>query len=303
MENLTTLQPSNLSLADPTQVHLTVDPVAPENLGPRVLELGGILQTTLNIDQLFELFSREMHRNLNLDGIDYLLPEGGERKESGELNTHRTTYDLKINTTGLGTVRLYRTLPFTVNELHSLENLLCALVYPLKNALDYNSAIQMAMHDPLTGVQNRMAFEEALPREGELANRQGSPLSLLMIDADHFKRFNDDYGHSFGDDVLKAIATTANNTVRRSDLMYRFGGEEFVVLSANTDPEGAKLLAERIRENIEAIKTIGGRDISATVSVGVATLQQGEHPRSLFDRADKAVYAAKEEGRNRVVIY
>lgn len=302
MESVSVLKPGNLALVDPTQVHVTVDPVAPENLGPRVLELGGVLQTTLDIDHLFSLFTREMHRNLNLDGIDYLHPDGSDAKTHGELNTHRATYDLKIDNSDLGTVRLYRNLPFTVNELGSLEHLLCALVYPLKNALAYQSAVKLAMHDPLTGVNNRMAFEEGLPREVELANRQQVPLSLLILDADHFKRYNDSFGHSFGDDVLKMISSVASNTVRRSDLMYRFGGEEFVVLASHTDETGGLLLAERIRENIAAVKTIKGRDIQVTVSLGVSTLQPGEHPRSLFDRADNALYEAKENGRNKVVM-
>ena len=302
MEIVTALNTGNLALADPTQVHLTVDPSDPESLGPRVLELGSVLQTTLELDEIFRLFAREMYRNLNIDGIDYLHPLGGTALESGKINTHRATYDLKIDEKHLGCVRLYRTLPFTVNELAGLENLLCALVYPLKNSLDYAAAVQLAMHDRLTGAHNRMAFEEALPREVELASRQDTPLSILMIDADHFKHFNDTYGHAFGDDVLRAIADAAHNTVRRSDLLYRYGGEELVVLAANTDPAGAKLLAERIRENIASIKSIRGQEVSVTVSVGVATLQKGEHPQSLFDRADNAVYMAKDAGRNTVVI-
>ena len=292
----------NLALVNPLQAQGTVVPTAPENLGPRVLELSSILQTTLDIDAQIGLFGKEIQRYLSIDGLVYTPPGTDDEIIYGREASQRATYDLKLEEKSLGTVRVYREMPFAEKEISSLENLLCALVYPLRNALSYRQAVELASRDPLTGVQNRMALSSSLQREVDLAHRQQVTLSMLVIDIDHFKTFNDEYGHAFGDDVLTTVAQTIANTVRRSDLLFRYGGEEFVVLASHTGEEGAMLLAERIRKNVAAMQTVRGRAIQVTVSVGVARLQAKETPEAFFERADKAVYSAKRNGRNRSLL-
>ena len=292
----------NLALVNPLQTQGTVAPTPPEQLGSRVLELSSILQTTLEVDHQIELFGKEIQRYLSVDGLVYTLPNNEEEISFGREASQRATYSLVLHEASLGSIRACRDLPFSDKELTSLENLLCALIYPLRNALSYKQAVEMASRDPLTGVQNRMALSGALLREVDLAKRQGQPLSMLVIDIDHFKSFNDDFGHAFGDDVLVAVSQTIANTVRRCDLLYRFGGEEFVVLASHTSQQGALLLAERIRENIEAMGTVRGREIQITVSVGVAERHSAEDGDGFFERADKALYEAKNRGRNRSVL-
>ncbi len=299
METLGHPNKGNLALVNPLQAHGTVVPAAPENLGPRVLELASILQTTLEVEVQINLFGKEIQRYLSIDGLVYTLPDGQQRFVYGREASHRATYDLKLEERSLGSIRVCREVPFAGKEIHSLENLLCALVYPLRNALSYKQAVELASRDPLTGVQNRMAMDSALAREVDLSKRQGMPLSILVIDIDHFKAFNDEHGHAFGDDVLVAVAQTIANTIRRSDLLFRFGGEEFVVLASHTAQEGAMLLAERIRENIAALQSVRGRKTRITVSIGVARLNQKEDPEAFFGRADQALYRAKHAGRNR----
>jgi diguanylate cyclase (GGDEF)-like protein len=267
-----------------------------------VLELSSILQTTLDIDAQIGLFGKEIQRYLSIDGLVYTPPGTDDEIIYGREASQRATYDLKLEEKSLGAVRVYREMPFAEKEISSLENLLCALVYPLRNALSYRQAVELASRDPLTGVQNRMALSSSLQREVDLAQRQQVTLSMLVIDIDHFKAFNDEYGHAFGDDVLTAVAQTISNTVRRSDLLFRYGGEEFVVLASHTGEEGAMLLAERIRENVAAMQTVRGRDIQVTVSLGVARLQPKETAEAFFERADKAVYSAKRNGRNRSLL-
>ena len=292
----------NLALVNPLQAQGTVVPTAPENLGPRVLELSSILQTTLDIETQVGLFGKEIQRYLSIDGLAYTAPGSDQKALYGREASQRATYDLKLEDKPLGAVRVFREMPFTEKEINSLENLLCALVYPLRNALTYRQAVELASRDPLTGVQNRMALSSALQREVDLAQRQQMPLSMLVIDVDHFKRFNDEYGHAFGDDVLTAVAQTISNTIRRSDLLFRYGGEEFVVLASHTGQDGAMLLAERIRHAITAIQTIRGRGIRLTVSLGVARWLPGETTDAFFDRADKALYSAKQNGRDRSLL-
>jgi len=302
MQTSTISETGRLSLVEPHQVHGSIGPQAPETLGSRVLELSSILQTTLDIEQQIALFAKAMQQHLQTDGLEYLNVDTQQTYRAGKTATHRATYDLRLEEELLGSLRFFRELPFTNREIKLLENLLCALVYPLRNALSYLAALKLASHDPLTGVQNRLALDNALQREVDLARRQQAPLSMLVIDADHFKRFNDEFGHAFGDDVLRALANTAAATVRRSDLLFRFGGEEFVVLAAHTGRDGAALLAERIRQAVNNIETIRGRSVSLSVSIGVTELSEGETAESFFTRSDDAMYQAKASGRNRVVV-
>ena len=302
MENLGYNDTGNLALVTPLQTRGTVAPTPPENLGSRVLELASILQTTLDVEIQINLFGKEIQRYLPIDGLVYTLPTSEAQFIYGSDASQRATYALVLHEQSLGTINVCRDMPFAEHDLTSLENLLCALIYPLRNALSYKQAVELASRDPLTGVQNRLAMTNALTREIDLARRQGQALSMLVIDIDHFKGFNDEYGHAFGDDVLVAAAQTIANTVRRSDLLFRFGGEEFAVLASHTDEEGAMLLAERIRENVAALQTVRGRSINISVSVGVARLSGKEDGDGFFSRADAALYAAKNDGRNRCAL-
>ena len=289
----------NLRMAAPYQHRSKVTASTPEALGKGVLELTGQLQTTLEATTQLELFARTARRAVDFDAMAYEHEPEGLSYGDGRKATHSVTYDLFLEGESLGTLVLYREVPFLEKEIGLLENLLCALIYPLRNALVYRQAVQRALRDPLTGIANRAAFEQALERELELARRQETPFSLLIVDIDHFKQCNDRYGHSFGDDVLRAVANTVSATVRRSDLVFRFGGEEFIVLTSHTSCEGGRLLAERIRQNIETLRTIGGREIPLTVSLGVACWRPEDDGKGLFDRADAALYKAKQNGRNR----
>jgi diguanylate cyclase (GGDEF)-like protein len=285
-----------------TDVQRTVQSGAPAALDADVLELTSVLQTTLELKQQLGLFANAIGRKLATDALRYRHGAEDLDLSFGRVAGHRAGYDLVIEDQALGSVELYRTRPFTEPELFDVENLLCALIYPLRNALTYRRAVQQALRDPLTGVQNRAALASAVEREVETSRRHGTSLAMLVIDIDHFKHINDNYGHSFGDDVLRAVATTAGTTIRRCDEIFRFGGEEFVVLANYTDEQGARQLAERIRRDIEAIGTVSGRDVCVTVSIGVALMPPGIRSEQLFERADQALYRAKQAGRNRFVV-
>lgn len=153
--------------------------------------------------------------------------------------------------------------------------------------------------DPLTELMNRRAFEESLDRELERAVRYQTPLSLLMLDVDHFKSFNDSFGHPAGDEVLQRVAGLLRKESRKSDAVARYGGEEMAIVLPNTGTEDALSMAERFRCVI-AEEPWDKRAI--TVSVGVASISDVVYDRTtLVEAADAALYAAKEAGRNRVV--
>jgi diguanylate cyclase (GGDEF)-like protein/hemerythrin-like metal-binding protein/PAS domain S-box-containing protein len=159
---------------------------------------------------------------------------------------------------------------------------------------------QLASTDRLTGAWNRRRFEEAIEGEIHRFHRYGHPVSLLLLDIDHFKRVNDNYGHQEGDRVLKQVAETVFASIRKSDSLTRWGGEEFIVLMPNTGLSFAGVLSERIRAAIadQTIEPVG----QVTVSIGVAEFHPTSNQEDWLDRADRAMYTAKRDGRNRVVM-
>lgn len=167
----------------------------------------------------------------------------------------------------------------------------------------YHEAAMQANTDPLTGLANRRHFEALSERELDATRRHGHPLSLLALDVDHFKSFNDTYGHAIGDEVLKAVASVLAQCARACDLPARLGGEEFVVLCRDTAPDGAEVLAERIRREVEALalKDADGTPLRRlTVSIGVAAVEAETGMAGAIERADLALYACKRGGRNQV---
>ncbi len=158
---------------------------------------------------------------------------------------------------------------------------------------------RLSTTDPLTGAYNRRMFMDMLVREMTRSGRYGEPFSLLMVDIDHFKKVNDTYGHDAGDRVLVEMVELSMELIRQSDILARWGGEEFMVLLPQTNPDRALALGERLRQRISEYRFTGvGR---LTVSIGVAHQQQLDTIDSLLKRVDTALYRAKETGRNRVV--
>ena len=176
-----------------------------------------------------------------------------------------------------------------------------------KDALkaNYKQSVNMAITDGLTGVYNRHYLTVHLEKQLKSALEKQKPLSFIIIDADHFKNVNDSYGHDVGDEVLKELATRMVNQTRGSDMVARFGGEEFVMLMPGLGMPTAVDVAERIRASVELIPFKVSHEIEQldmTVSVGVATVRPGDTAETILKRADTALYEAKHGGRNRVVI-
>jgi diguanylate cyclase (GGDEF)-like protein/PAS domain S-box-containing protein len=160
---------------------------------------------------------------------------------------------------------------------------------------------ELATHDPLTGVYNRRHLDDVLRREIERSKRYGRPLTVAMLDVDHFKRVNDDHGHQVGDEVLSEISARCRRTLRANDVLGRYGGEEFMIVFPETGAEEAGVVAERLRAAVAGRPVAAGAGaVEVTVSIGLAALADGEEPRALVARADASLYAAKRDGRNLV---
>ena len=159
---------------------------------------------------------------------------------------------------------------------------------------------QMAATDFLTGAWNRAHFDRMIEIELAISRETHTPISLVLLDIDHFKQINDLHGHAAGDSVLRELVELLRSTVRASDMVFRWGGEEFAVLAASTGHRGAERLADHIRARVaeHTFREVG----AVTVSLGVAEHLEDESPRDWFERLDQALYAAKHDGRNRVAV-
>ncbi|WP_332649088.1 sensor domain-containing diguanylate cyclase [Lysinibacillus sp. 54212] len=164
-----------------------------------------------------------------------------------------------------------------------------------------SSLIEMSNTDTLTGINNRRYFQEKLEEQMALFKNEGKPFSLMIIDIDHFKKVNDTYGHQMGDFVLVKLATILQNHARPEDVVARFGGEEFTVILPNTDAKEALAISQNLNQAVEREAWEGSGTL--TVSVGVATFNEEDTAATIIKNADDALYASKENGRNRATHY
>lgn len=276
-------------------------PLCPQQI--RVLELTCALSRDLDLLSMTRRFSEALQVDVSHDGLELEIATLGLKKTVGRSAWYELSRALALTDQELGTLKIYRDKAFTASEAQQLDQLADTLVYPLRNAIQYQTALRHIFRDPLTGLNNRAALDLALPREVDLATREGTPMSLMIFDTDNFKEINDSHGHIVGDRVLQAIADALAKTIRNTDAIHRYGGDEFVVTLGNANVAGAMRVAERVRATIESLRvTEENVHIMVSVSVGLAEHRPGEGFAELFQRADQALYRAKQLGRNRVVI-
>lgn len=188
------------------------------------------------------------------------------------------------------------------------EELTARVRAALRSKRYFDMLAQRAMLDGLTGLWNRAHFDQRLMEEVAASQRYDRPLSLVMLDVDKFKSINDSYGHPFGDEVLQSVGDVLLKSARTSDSACRYGGEEFTIILRETDIEGARVFAERLREQIEVLPfKHKGQQVKVTASFGISGNTQCRNPCNftkawLVDSADRALYQAKQTGRNRVVV-
>jgi diguanylate cyclase (GGDEF)-like protein len=220
---------------------------------------------------------------------------------------------------GMVSAQSYQPNSYTADDRELLETLAAHAAIALENARLFEQMHEVADKDPLIKMMlNRRKFYELAEREFLRAKRYPQSLSVMMMDVDHFKNFNDKFGHKVGDLILKSIAQICVENVRSADIVGRHGGEEFIVLFPATNIQNAAVVAERIRRQVENsslknsaqyFETVRGITVSAdalrvTVSIGVAELDDTYSSiDALVDHADRAMYLAKEEGRNRIKLW
>ena len=184
--------------------------------------------------------------------------------------------------------------------LASLAVMIFAHIYEHSRLRNEQRLTAQATSDALTGLPNRLKLADVFERERAHALRNGTPLSLVFVDIDHFKQINDRFGHHVGDQVLVAFVELITRCCRKEDRLFRFGGEEFLLLLPNTEAEGLRTAAQNLLSKVA--NDLHGPGGAVTVSIGGAILHSGEHWESWLQRADECLYRAKSEGRNRAVI-
>ncbi|MCW8825795.1 MAG: GGDEF domain-containing protein [Gammaproteobacteria bacterium] len=278
--------------------------VSPAARHPDTITLALALQTTLDIEAQLKILFNEIANYVSISGASFSHKELKLGHRIGDVARHSCSYNLELMNREIGTLEFSRSNRFEEDQLEIIEYLLSAALYPLNNAIEYFKALKLAQRDPLTGISNRLALDETLEREINRSQRYDLPLSMMVIDLDHFKKINDSYGHSTGDLVLKEAVNCIERALRVSDQVFRFGGEEFVVLLTDTDIESSHVVAERIRTCIKSSPIINNEmEIYFSASIGIAELGDSDTEQSLFDHADSALYQAKSEGRDRVAFW
>lgn len=235
--------------------------------------------------------------------MDLVVPEEREviaqrvqLRLRGELHDQITYQDIKI-ITKLGEIRWFYIAIVTVKYQGKWTGLGTAIDMTERKYMEQQLELT-AQTDILTGLYNRLKFDEIIMREIACVARHNIPFSLIYLDIDFFKKINDTYGHDVGDVILKEISEIIRKTIRVSDYPFRWGGEEFIIICPSTPMEDAKVLAERLREGVEkALFVAGGK---TTISIGVTQYCVGETVDEMIKRGDSALYQAKKEGRNRV---
>jgi diguanylate cyclase (GGDEF)-like protein len=255
------------------------------------------------VEDILKVFSEEVKSLVAHSSYRYTSELQHIHIKQGRLNRHSLKYQLTIQQTDLGELTLYRKDPFSTNEVCQFEELLCSLVYPLKNALTYHIAVTSAYRDPLTEINNRAAMDKLLPREVRLAKRHDQRLAMMIMDLDGFKKINDNCGHDEGDRLLKKVAQLIKGNLRDTDMLFRYGGDEFVAALPQTEIQGAIDVADRILNSVKDLDIKECPEFADIgMSIGLSMLHAGDDFPRYFKRVDQALYKAKKSGKHRVIV-
>ena len=254
---------------------------------------------TQDVYQLLDTFITEVRRKLPCDGVEYSEDTLGLYFMDGVLGYHRCDYKIQFGEQFLGDIGFFREERFQESDQVIIENLLAGLVRPLRNALQYQQALRFALRDDLTGLRNCTAYYDNISYEIERAKRYKVPFSLLLVNMDNFMQINDQHGRDAGNSVLLEVARRLENQARHSDIIFRKGGDEFLVFLTNTDISAALIAAKRIKQAVVFEPCVyQGSEIRFTMSIGVVTVLPTDSAFKLIDRADRALFHAKELGKN-----
>lgn len=278
--------------------------IVPNNLSKSnpISELMYALQISLDIETMLNTFLSHLAKSTKVQGLTFQYEPQSVFFKIGHCGSFTEKYDLSFGQEEyLGQIHFFQESIFSEKDQIIIEELLPILSLPLKNALAHHLALYSATHDSLTGAANRTTLMTTLSREIYLSKRYGNTFTILTFDIDQFKKINDQFGHTGGDEYLKGFTDQLQQAMRESDFLFRLGGDEFLVLLSKTKLDGALVLAKRMKACIQQyICQYGDESIQTTVSIGATEYQSNDLPIILLNRSDKALYLAKKNGKNMI---
>ncbi len=252
---------------------------------------------SLDVDKVFIYFKEELNKYISVKDCKLLKGESGLPEYKGY-----TLFPLKIQDEFIGNLAVEGLKEEDKERFYILSQ---QFLLGIKRAILYEGVQALSIIDSLTNVFNRRYYLERFKEELERSIKFNYVFSCLMVDIDYFKSFNDRYGHIVGDAILRELSKTIQENIRQIDLLGRYGGEEFSIILSETDKDAASFAAERIRKAIEERRIkVYDEELKITVSIGVSNYpSDAKDMKTLIDKADSALYLAKQAGRNKVCLY
>lgn len=249
------------------------------------------LQTTLDVKQLINIFSIEVAKYLDFTGIYFKHADVSATARGSRPAKAERQFELKINGQFFGMITYAVNMPISIATYEILKELHQLLINPLNNAVKYHQVMQLAMQDGLTKLGNRRSFDEQIKRTMAQAARRQTLAGLILCDLNKFKAINDSFGHVIGDSVLVHFAKALRQSVRDTDCIFRFGGDEFAIIVGDACQQSLTVIEQRIYQAMsqDALLT----KYNVTSSLGLAFMNKADNETSFFERADTALYAQK----------
>ncbi|MBO9491938.1 GGDEF domain-containing protein [Endozoicomonas sp. G2_1] len=249
------------------------------------------LQTTLDINKLLNIFAMEAAKYVDFAGLYFQANDLKFAIRGSKSAKAERRFELKVHNQFIGNITYAINSPISLSNYKIIEELHQYLVHPLHNALQYQQALQLAMEDALTGLGNRRYFDEQLSRAMKHADRQQTQVGLILADLNKFKPINDVHGHDIGDRVLKHFADALKLSVRDSDSVFRFGGDEFAILVECASGQALNQIEHRIKHALSQDALLTKYKVSC--SLGKTFMDRADTEKSFFKRADNALYRNK----------
>lgn len=257
----------------------------------RKLALMEQLQCTLELDKILNIFAMEASKYISFTGLYFTQGDIRTCVRGSKTAKSERQFNLKLHGEFFGVLTYAINTPISLTNYKILEDLHQYLIYPINNAIKYQNAIALAMQDSLTGLANRRYFDEQIKRAMHHANRQKHQVGLMVADLNKFKLINDTYGHHIGDEILKAFANALRVSVRDSDSVFRFGGDEFVIIVEEASNNALQVIEMRIQKAI--VEDVLLTKYNVGCSLGYTFMNRADDEKSFFERADKALYQQK----------
>ncbi len=273
---------------------------SPSDNTHRKLALMEQLQSTLDLDRVLNIFAMDAAKYVDFCGLCFTQGNLNAAILGNRQGRAERQFKLKIHNNFLGTLTYSINSPISLKNYKILNELHQYLINPIHNAIQYKKAVALAMHDGLTGLGNRRYYDQQIKRAMHHANRQQRQVGLMVCDLNKFKLVNDTYGHHVGDEILKHFADALTSSVRDSDSVFRFGGDEFVIIVEDASEHSLYVIESRIQQALENGPLLSKYNVGC--SLGTTFMNRTDNENSFFERADKMLYSKKMQQPNSLTI-